>query len=381
MLAQYPPLASVIYWPFLYLVLVLSGNTFAEEVGARFDIKRMLGNAAQRPVLEETVLNVAGFTYVNDREDLLDDLLDTRDASFELDAAVRQLSYRFGDEDRLINLLKQMDGHSATAQAGLSIALAGPALDDRYALTINARTRFAGTFFYDPGDEQKLRLAPVIAFIELAELDSHVDVSGVGLGELALHRQFHLPAFDKTQFAVSLKHQEVWLYERDVQIKRYRESDLFRLSNFIRKFSRANIDLAASHQWGDWTLGLGLRDLFESTHRGPEGSDFHVRTRAEMQLAYDMDWGRLSLDHDLSPQPAFGVMRGRRETRLALDVPVSRRINLGASYLAIERDRDENVFGVTIAYHLPAGFYLQFTGNAASRSELGGSFQIQLPLL
>ena len=374
-------------WFFLCLLSIGSGEAFSEDSNVhtadaepRFDIKHVLRNAAQRPAVSETILNVAGFTYVNDREHLLDDLLDTRDASFELDAQVRQLSYRFGDEERLITLLKQMDGKSATAQAGLSIVLANPLLDDRYSISINTRTRFAGTFFYESGDEQKLRLAPVIAFIELAELDSHVDVSGIGVGELALHRQFRIPALAETQFAFSLKHQEVWLYERDVQVKRYRESDLFRLNRFIRKFSRANMDLAASRQWGNWTAGLTLRDLVESTHRGPEGSDYHVRTRAELQLDYALAWGRLSLDRDLSPQPAFGVMKGRRETRLALDVPVSSRINLGASFLVIERDRDADSLGVTIAYHLPAGFHLQFTGNIASRDELGGSFQIQLPL-
>lgn len=368
------------FWPFCCLLLLGSGNLCASDAAERFDIKRVLRNAAQRPAVAETVLNVAGFTYVNDSEALLDDLLDTRDASFELDEKVRRLDYRPGDETTLIDLLQQMDGHSATAQAGLSIVIAAPLLEDRYTLSLDTRTRFAGTFFYDRGDEQKLRLAPVIAFIELAELESHVDVSGIGLGEVALHRQFQLDVFGETQFALSLKHQEIWLYERDVQIKRYRESDLFRLNNFTRKFSRANIDIAASRHWGHWTVGVGLRDLFESTYRGPEGSYFHLRTRAELQLDYALPWGHVSIDRDLSPQPGFGVMRGRRETRVALAVPVSSRLSLGASYLAIERDRDADALGVTIAYHLPMGFHLQFTGNIASRRELGGSFQIQLPL-
>ena len=375
-----PPLARAMLWPFLCLLLTGQGQASVAANELRFDIKRVLRNAAQRPAVVETVLNVSGFTYVNDREQLLDDLLDTRDASFELDAKVRQLDYRFGDEERLISLLKQMDGHSATARAGLSIVLANPVLDDRYSLSIDARTRFAGTFTYHPGDEQKLRLAPIIAFIELAELESYVNVSGIGVGELALHRQFHVSALGETRLAMSLKHQEIRLYERDVQIKRYRESDLFRLSKFIRKFSRANVDLAVSRDWGKWRTGLVLRDLFESTLSGPQGSDYAIRTRAELQLDYQLSWGHLSLDQDVSPQPAFGVMRGRRETRLGLDVPVSSRLNLGVSYLAIERDRDSDAIGASISYHLPAGFHLQFSGMVASRNELGGSFQIQLPL-
>lgn len=366
--------------PFLCLLLLNSANALAHEFETRFDVKKVLRNAAQRPAVAETVLNVAGFTYVNDDESLLDDLLEAKDASFELDEKVRQLSYRPGDENKLIGLLQQMDGQSATAQAGLSIVIAARVWDDRYTLSLNTRTRFAGEFFYDSGDEAKLRLAPIIAFIELTELDSHVEVSGIGVGELALHRKFQFSRFGETQFAISLKHQEIWLYERDVRIKRYRESDLFKLDSFTRKFSRANVDIAASRTLANLTIGLGLRDLIESRHRGLEGSVFHLRTRAELQLDYALPWGRLSLDHDLTPQPGFGVMHSRRESRLAVDVPVTSRINLGASYLAIGRDRDADSLGATISYHLPAGFHLQFTGNIASRRELGGSFQIQLPL-
>ncbi|MFT5575906.1 MAG: hypothetical protein ACI89D_001426 [Bermanella sp.] len=367
-------------WPFLCLILGGADNLYGSQPLERLDVKRVLRNSAQRPAVSETALNVAGFTYVNDSEALLDDLLETKDASFELDERVRQLRYRSGDEDRLIGLLRQMDGHSATAQAGLSIVLAAPALEDHYSLSLNTRTRFAGTFYYDSGDERKLRLAPVIAFIELAELDSHVEVSGVGIGELALHRVIPLAVLGDSRLSVSLKHQEIWLYERDVQIRRHRERDLFRLNNFTRKFSRANVDFAVSREWKRWTLGLTLRDLFESTYRGLEGSHYHLRTRAELQLDYALDWGRVSLDRDLNPQPAFGVINGRRETRVGLDVPVGCRFGLGVSYLAIERDRDADAVGVKVAYHLPQGFHLQFVGNIASRNELGGSFQIQLPL-
>ncbi len=376
----YPPLARAMLWPFLYVIFIGAESLFAAEATEYFDIKRVLRNSAQRPGLSETVLNVTGFTYVNDRESLLDDLLETRDASFELDEKVRQLNYRSGDENRLINLLQQMDGHSATAQAGLSLVLGAPLLDDRYALSLNGETRFAGTFYYDSSDERKLRLAPVIAFIELAELESHVEVSGVGIGELALHRAFSLSGVDETQFSLSLKHQEIWLYERDVQIRRYRESDLFRLNSYTRKYSRANVDLATSREWKRWTFGLSVRDLIEGTYRGPEGTQFHLRTRAELQLDYSLDWARLSLDRDLSPQAAFGQMKGRRETRLGIVAPISRRFSIGLSYLAVERDRDEDAVGASISYHLPAGFHLRFTGNMASRQELGGSFQIQLPL-
>ena len=152
------------------------------------------------------------------------------------------------------------------------------------------------------------------------------------------------------------------------------------MSRFTRKFSRPNVDLVFSGTWGDARLGLNVRDLFETTYRGPEGSDFHLRTRLELQLDYDLEWGHLSLDHDVSPQAGFGVMRGRRETRLALDAPVSRRLNLGASYLAIQHDHDDDAVGLHISYHLPEGFHLRLSGLFASRNELGGAFEIQLPL-
>lgn len=347
---------------------------------SRLDMTALQRNASLRPNTRETVLAVSGFSYLNDRESLLDDLLETRDAAFELEADVRRLSYRPGDEQPLIDLLKSMDGNAATARAGLALHLADPLLADNWALSLSARTRFAGRFFYEEGDEDKLRLAPLLAFIDLAELESRVRVSGVGLGELALHRRLNWLPNTPLQFAVSFKHQEIWLFERDVRVQRYRESDLFKLSEFTREHSRPNLDISVASQWRNWQLGLVLRDLVETTLSGPQGATYHLRTRAELQADYAFDWGRVSLDHDLSPRPAFGDMRGRRETRLALDFPVSQRFNLGLAYEVIARDRDDNIGSVSLGYALLDSFHLRFTGSIANGRELGGAFQIQVPL-
>ena len=186
----------------------------------RRDLEPVLHNPSRRESLEETVVHVSGFSYLNNRDRLLDELLDARNAAVALETSVRQLRYFPGDEEELMQLLKGMDGKATTAQAGIGLVLGIPWRDDRYSLTATAYTRFAGTFEYEPSDEPKLRLAPLISFIELSELESRMRVSGIGVSELALHRRIDEISLPATTVTVSLKHQEIWLYERDVPIPR-----------------------------------------------------------------------------------------------------------------------------------------------------------------
>ncbi len=347
---------------------------------ARTDLEPALRNASRREPLVETVVHVSGFSYLNNRERLLDELLDARNAAVELETGVRQLRYFPGDEDKLIRLLKGMDGKATTAQAGIGLVLGIPWRDDRYTLTTTARTRFAGTFEYEPSDEPKLRLAPLISFIELSELESRVRVSGFGVGELALHRRIDEISLPATTVTVSLKHQEIWLYERDVPIQRYRESDLFKLSDFTRKFSRPNIDLSSVTELDQWRFGVRIENLLADTLRGLQGSPYELKPRASLTVSRRWEWGRVGLFQDVSAQPAFGQVMPRRETIASIEVPLGQRWEVGAGYQAVAMDRDHDAVSLSLRYRLLDSFYLGVSAMAAGRHELGGTFRIQMPL-
>ncbi len=364
----------------LFIFGCLATPLLAHEADStRRNLQPVLGNAAQRPDLVETVAHSSGYTFLNDREEMLDDLLKARREAAALESSVRRFEYRPGDEEPLIRRLQSLDNTATTFQAGIGLVIGGPVFDDRYTVSAQAHTRFAGTFDYVESDEPKLRLAPVIAFFELSELESRARVSGYGVGEVALHRRLDEVNITATTVSTSLKYQAISLYEREVPIQDYRESDFFELSGFTRDFHRANVDLSSSTELGRWRVGLTLRDLFESTYRGPRGSTFHLRTRGELRIDYQFDWARVSLFQELTPQPAFGEMKGRRETVLGVEKPISRRFVVGASYMHVARDRDNDSLSLSLSYHLLDSFYIGVTGTAASDRELGGAFRLQLP--
>lgn len=328
----------------------------------------------------ETVVHVSGFSYLNNRDRLLDELLDARHAAVALESSVRRLEYFPGDESELIDLLRGMDGKATTAQAGIGLVLATHWQDNRYTLTAAARTRFAGTFEYVASDEPKLRLAPVVAFIELAKLESRVRVSGYGVAEVALHRRMDEIVLPATRITLSVKHQEYSLYERDVPIQDYRESDLFKLGDYSRRFSRPNLSVASVTDVGDWRLGLAIENLVPDTLRGLQSTAYRIRPQATVQIGYQLMWGSANLYQDLNSQPAFGQVSERRETALKFDMPLGKRFVIGAGYQYVAKGRDDDAFSLSLSYRLPDSFYLGVSATAASRHEFGGAFRIQLPL-
>ncbi|MBB3045989.1 hypothetical protein FHR99_000225 [Litorivivens lipolytica] len=347
--------------------------------GVRLDLQPVLRNAAYRPALTELVAHSSGYTFLNDREEMLDDLLDARREAAALENSVRRFEYRPGDEEALIQTLKSLDGKATTFQGGIGLVVASPFFDDRYTLSATAFTRFAGTFEFVEDDEPKLRLAPVIAFFQLSDLESRARVLGYGMAEVALHRKMDEIDLPATTVSLSFKYQGLSLYEREVPIQDYRESEFFELSGFTREYRRANVDIATLTEIDRWQIGLTLRDLFESTYRGPRDSTFHLRTRGELRVDYRFDWGQASLLQDLTPHPAFGQIKGRRETVLGISAPISSRFVAGAAYTHIARDRDHDTVSLSLTYHLLDSFNIGVTGTLASERELGGAFRLQMP--
>lgn len=346
-----------------------------------------LGGVWRNPALLPTVDkrsgflgNLSGSSYLNDREELLDNLLETRDEAFRLEEKARRFEFLPGDEAELAVLLKSMDNTAATAQVRGGLLLAPPFGDGRFAVSIAARSRFAARFEYDSGDEERLRLTPLLVHTDLIELQSRVLASGVAVGAVGLTYARPLTDSGDTVLGATLKHQEILLYERDIPIKRYRESELFELDSHTDRRSQPNIDVGVYRRWGDWGASLTLRDLVQTTYRGPLGSRYRHRSMVEAGVALEREWGRIELDADITRAPGFGEMSGRRVVSLRSAFPLWRRFSGELGYRWVSVDRDDNAMTGAIRYQLLEGFHIRLEGVLAGRRELGGAFELQLLL-
>ena len=78
--------------------------------------------------------------------------------------------------------------------------------------------RFAGTFVYDPEDEQRLQLAMMTAGLMPADLESTIETAGVAVIDLALMKRFNVNWL-KGFTGASFKYQYIIVHERKLRLR------------------------------------------------------------------------------------------------------------------------------------------------------------------
>ncbi len=367
--------------PLTTLWLSLLGSAVWASGPPQQDLSTVWSNPAQMPDFGERVPLLSTFSgraYVNDSDRLLDLLVDTQEESQRLEQQANSSILLPSDMEPLIALLKRMDGRRSTSNAMAGFATALSHNDNQFALHFNMSGRSASRFVFDPDDEARLRAAPLLGAFFTTDLQSQVLISGALTGEAGLTYARTLDDDGKRRLGVTVKHQEIVLYQREVTLSEYSESKLYDRHRDLRRHHGANIDIGYRQHWRRLSAGLAVTNLVHGSYRGPLGDNFQLRPQFKLGLDYQHRWGSLALKHDITPQPGFAEVAGRRLTALDAGLPLGDHLQLKLGFQHVDKDRDGDAWRLGLRYQLLEAFHMEVRYDYASPRESGGQAQIQL---
>lgn len=332
------------------------------------------GSGEDLPLL----IGVSGAARVNDADELLAELLDlveeARGLAAQSESGILLLDFQ---TDSLNQQMRELDGRVATARGTLGAITQAPWLPPGWFVSATGNGRLAGTFKYDPEDEQRLNSAVMTAGLSGADLRSQVQSAGVATVELALHNNRELAWLPGFSVGSSFKYQYLLLHERNINLVEYEEDDLFDVGRDTEEHHFANIDLAVTTRAGGWTLTAALQNLIPGEFDGPISGRYRLRPNILLHATTEFGFGRLSLNADLLKREGFSHVPEERHYGVELRSPVHEKLDLIAAYRHIDNDVDSAGAELGFNYHLLEYFQLSTVVEFAGRREAGVRAAVQ----
>lgn len=328
---------------------------------------------------EETLLYSYGEIYFDDQDDLLEKALEVKKEGEDLEARSRGLLLIPGDEQELVEALEALDGATTSLRTRGSIILA-TATDSPFHYVIGNELRGTARFYYDEGDENRLRFAGITGLFGGPDLESYMDISAVLQNHLGLNYHFTLPSLPNTEFGILAKVQAISLLQRRIDYDDYEKNKVFDWDADIKSRLQLNADLGLRHQVGRVGMHLLVKDLYTETMRGTNGERYKQRSRVMTGIDYRHSWGELQIMADLVPRPGFGEVSSRRDISLSSSLRLSQRFALILGYNHTDHREENDTGNAGLRYTLGRSLRLQLSMTAAGKRELGGHASLQFPL-
>ncbi|NKI19368.1 hypothetical protein HCU74_18330 [Spongiibacter sp. KMU-166] len=345
-------------------------------------LSRLIVNPADgryTAIPDETLLHLSGNFFFDDGDDLLNKALDVKREGEALEARSRGLILIPGDEQAVIDALEELDGATTNLRAEGNMVISSDANEQVHYVAATT-LRGSARFYYDPEDENRLRLAVVNALFSTGDLESHLNVAAVVQSYAGLNYQFDTPRFSNTVFAIRAKAQVINLLERRIDYDDYEEKRVYDRDADVSSYFQLNADLALHHRFRHVGLGLIVEDIYTRKMRGVSGSAYQQRSLFRVTADYRRDGGELQLSADLTPRASFAEVPSRRDINVSGAVNLSRRFALIGAYNYVDHSREKDTGSVGIRYTLAPMLRFQLALVAAGPRELGGQLSLQLPL-
>ncbi|MDF1693202.1 MAG: conjugal transfer protein TraF [Zhongshania sp.] len=369
----------------LYRVLPLCGlllfATSAHAATGDYQLSPLHSNPAAVALgseINETLLQMDGYIFVDDSDGLVQNIKDAYDEGRALQGRSRGLLVIPGDESALVESLEAMRDDTNGIKVGghFSLSTQAPAWH------IIGGSEFRGTerFNYDDGDANRLRFATVLGLFSFGELQSSMEVSVLWFNFLGANYRFNIDGLPNTQFGITAKLQNISLIERSILISEYDEEKIFDADRDVDHNLQLNADLGVSHQLGDWTMGLSVKDIYQQAMRSTLGTVYQQRSQFTSHIGYQTTWGAVQLNADLSPQTGFGEIPSQRIYDLNSSIPLSERVSLLLAYRWFDNPYNNDAPTIGLHYSLAQLLHITAQFSYAGNNELGGSINLQLPL-
>ncbi len=325
------------------------------------------------------LIGIAGAAKVNDADKLLPELLGVLEEARQIFAqSESDMLLAPFQVDGLIEQMQALDGRRATARGSVSVISSAPKLPAGWYLSGFAGGRLAGTFYYDPEDEERLRMASITAGLSGTDLGSEVRTAGVARSEIALHKSLSWDFLGGVRGGVSLKYQYVVLHERNIPFIEYEEESLFDLGRDTSEFHRANMDIGITKALQAWTFSAVLRDVVPYDLEGPLSGEFKMRPQINVAAQVDIGFGELSVDADLLERRGFSHVPDEREYGIDFKMPLIPKLELQAGLRHFDNGVDSVGASLGLNYRLQEYFVLgvKFESSGSREFGIGGQAQV-----
>lgn len=365
---------------FYSVCALLLGSPFASAADVNIaDLTVNPADAGHSRDNRETLSYFGMQLYFDDRDDLLDKALELKEESEALEARSRGFLLIPGDEQDLVAALENLDGAITSLRGELDFVFAGKK-DSPAHYVMGTELRGTARFYYDPGDEQRLRFASITGLFRPLDLESYMDVAGVMHSHFGLNLHYQLEDFGQLEIGVLAKLQVISLLDRRIDYNDYERGDVFDWGTDIKNTVQPNIDLGLRKQLGRVGLQLVISDLYTETLRGHNGHRYRQRSRIQAGFDYRRHWGSLQIMGDVVPRPRFGEVSSRRDIRVDGSLRLTRRWDLLLGYNDVQEHYERNTGSAGLRYTLGRSLRFDIRGTAAGKRELGFQLGLQMPL-
>lgn len=348
----------------------------AQLVEAAFSPSLLPDKQSDSPPL----LGITGRVRITDNDRFLSEVLDLAEQARGLgdrsESGVLLLDF---ETDSLIAEMKELDGQFATGRANFAVLFDAPLLPEGWHLCACGQGRFAGTFVYDPEDEQRLQLATMTAGLTPSDLESTIETAGVAVIDLALMKRFNVNWLKGFNFGASFKYQYIILQERKLRLVEHEDDELFDPSRDSNEHHFGNIDIGLTKKWASWDITAVLRNLIPGEFDGPlTDSGWQSRPHLELHAQRPLSIGSLSISGDITERTGFSHVPKERRTGIKLVSPIHPKINSILGYKNYDNSIDKNSVLMGLDYFLLEYFHLAATMEFSDSREFGAMVEVQL---
>lgn len=348
----------------------------AQLIEAAFSPSLLPDEQSDNPPL----LGITGHGRITDNDRLLSEVLDLAEQARGLGdrsgSGVLLLDF---ETDSLIAEMKELDGQFATGRANFAVLFDAPLLPKGWHLCACGQGRLAGTFVYDPEDEQRLQLATMTAGLMPADLESTIETAGVAVIELALMKRFNVNWLEGFNFGASFKYQYIILQERKLRLVEHEDDDLFDPSRDSNEHHFGNIDIGLTKKWASWDITAVLRNLIPGEFDGPlTDAGWQSRPHLELHAQRPLSIGSLLIFGDITERNSFSHVPKERRTGIKLVSPIHPKLNSIIGYKNYDNGIDKSSVLMGLDYFLLEHFHLAATMEFSDSRELGAMVEVQL---
>ncbi|MEX1663926.1 conjugal transfer protein TraF [Zhongshania arctica] len=361
---------------FLMLLSLAASNLTAET---RHDIVRAIANPAHTEFFSEAdpfLISIGGKVYLDDSDDLLGEVQKTVNMTVEALSSQGLFLLIPGQQQPLIDQLKKVDGKSVLTIANVNTAISIPSDKHALQLNINASGRGAGTFVFDPEDEQTLQLAAAGLLLGASDLKSRVVASLLIVSDVGL--SYSRPFFSSTsiKWGTAIKLQSITLIERTRRITEYEESELLSWQRDVKTQYHANADLGLTWQRDALELSAAVINVNPGEFRGPLNGRYNMRPAVKIGGVYNP--GRIGFDFnwDVTPDEGFGVSEDLQTASLATRYLLQDNLVFGLGYHHVQKGNFVDSVEAKLRYQF-SSIYFEASGRFATGS-IGGGLQAQM---
>lgn len=349
---------------------VVSGNYSGVK-----DNPSLLSNSSEN---DDFGSNVSLGIEASDPDDLITSIEDVQDEIDNIEG--KGMFATYDDAESLVNSIKSLDKKSINVKAGTGIQIALPSDYIGVALVGSTSLKVGGMFRYDPSDtEAKIAFNIADPNGDVSDLDSSVNVSGIGVTEIGLALSHTFKEYNLS-IGVTPKYQRIDIIQYSQKIGEFESSD-FDVDDYRSEKSGFNADLGVMKYFGNigqYRIGGSIINLVPVDVKSPLGEEFNLRPVPVIGGGYDNGWLSTTVEVDLKERAGFDHISDVQYAKVGFEIDAFKQAQLRFGYRDAIDGGEEDVLTAGIGISPFNVVHIDVAGLYGSNSTYGASVEIGL---